>query len=293
MSDRISRAALVVPLLLIVCAVGTPGTASAASTPFCSNSSGPPSNGPVVGQHMYVGGCFDFVENDNVNVTIVQQGAKGTATVPGQGTTTPSVYYDAKAVGNDVLRIRAEDSRGDDTPCTYFVRIYTAPASGVGKHKTYPCGQSGSPLGVEPAPGGGATGGGGNTGGGNSTPKPAPEPTKPPAKAKGKTARVSRGRAPVVIACPASFFATSCRGTITFFTGKPAGIAAKKPTSLGKATFKVKRGKSKKVKVKLKRSARKKLARRGKLKVYEVIRMKSATGKPQASVKKITLKKPR
>ena len=77
---------------------------------------------------MTIGGCIDE-EDDNLDVTITQQGTKGTAVVIGDNTPNPTIQYTASAVGSDTIKFKANDGTGDSNEATLTTTNTAAPAN--------------------------------------------------------------------------------------------------------------------------------------------------------------------
>ena len=72
--------------------ITTTNTAAANDPPLCGAGGAGPGTGPEVGEPVTVGGCIDE-EDDNLDVTITQQGTKGTAVVIGDNTPNPTIHH--------------------------------------------------------------------------------------------------------------------------------------------------------------------------------------------------------
>ena len=93
----------------------TNNVAAANDLPQCGG--GGPGTSPEIGQAVTVGGCIDQ-ENDDLNVTITQQGTKGNAVVVGNNTPTPTIQYTASSAGADTIKFKANDGTGDSNEAT-------------------------------------------------------------------------------------------------------------------------------------------------------------------------------
>ncbi|HYI37331.1 MAG TPA: Ig-like domain-containing protein [Thermoleophilaceae bacterium] len=100
-------------------------TNSAASNDLPQCGAGGPVGGTEIGQAVTIGGCIDE-EDDNLDVTITQQGTKGTAVVIDDNTPNPTIQYTASAVGADTIKFKANDGTGDSAETTVNTNNVTA-----------------------------------------------------------------------------------------------------------------------------------------------------------------------
>lgn len=85
------------------------GSASAlASAPYCAGSELPDPATYEIGFEDSIGGCFDD-EEDNLDITITENGSKGTASILGDNTPYAYIVYTASAVGTDTVKFKAND----------------------------------------------------------------------------------------------------------------------------------------------------------------------------------------
>lgn len=120
------------------------------------------------------------------------------------------------------------------------------------------------------------------------------EPTSqrgPKPRCRSNCAPDRNGNVPVVITCPRDE-GNACVGDVQICDAKGCRKLDKATTSavLGKATFKLKPGASKTVKVKLSKAMRKKLGKKRKLKVQLVVTLRPAGAKPIVTTTKVTLR---
>jgi hypothetical protein len=109
--------------------------------------------------------------------------------------------------------------------------------------------------------------------------------------AENRTLSFTDGNGTLPVTCPADGPST-CTGSIELRSGAPpAGKLAKaKTTILGKAKYKIKRGKRGNVRIKLSRSARSQLKKKKKLKAHLVTLTKGPDGKTVSGTVAVNLK---
>jgi len=106
--------------------VTTNNTAASNDLPQCGAGGLAPTT--EIGDPVTIGGCIDE-EDDNLDVTITQQGTKGTAVVIGDNTPNPTIQYTASAVGSDTIKFKANDGTGDSNEATLTTTNTAAPAN--------------------------------------------------------------------------------------------------------------------------------------------------------------------
>jgi methylglyoxal synthase len=246
-------------------------------------------------------GRFDRLTSDDMDdrfdlytVTLAPTAATGGAS---DVTTTSATLNGTSSAGKYHFEYGGTSTPEADLGAAGAIKPVSATVTGLTPDTTYTyrlvvSGPAGTTTSVErsfktaavPVAGGsdnsGNNGGGTDDGGDQATPPPAAKFTG--VAIAGGSVKVKRGVATVKVTCPATA-QVACDGKLTLKLGRGA---------IGSKTFSVKPGKSKSVHVRISRTAKKRLAKRGKLRVTATAVARDARGTAVKSPgKKLTLKR--